>query len=115
MNKFYYLLFILFFSCTGFTQVTEKNYRLHFPEFIPINSSFEVSIVIANSYINADCLEVFFIADEKIDLIKLKFKCFYSFNYIPLDLLPLTDMTLRCIKQKLTSIHPDPPWVNSFN
>jgi len=83
MNKFYYLLFFLVFPFNGFTQVAEKNYRLHYPEFIPINSSFEVSIVIANGYINADCLEVYFAAEEKIDLTKLKFKCFYSFNYIP--------------------------------
>ncbi|HVO76291.1 MAG TPA: hypothetical protein VMT35_19875, partial [Ignavibacteriaceae bacterium] len=83
MNNFYYLLLLLFFPGTVFTQVGEKNYRFHFPEFIPVNSSFEVSLVVANSYINADRLEVYFISEENIELTKLKYKSFYSFNYIP--------------------------------
>jgi len=83
MKNFYCLIFILFFSVPGITQDDEKNYRLLYPEFIPINSAFELSVIIANTYVSADRLEFYFITEDYIDLAKIKFKSFYSSNNVP--------------------------------
>jgi hypothetical protein len=83
MKSFYCLLFLLFTYASGISQDEEKNYRLLYPEFIPVNSPFELSIVIANTYLSADHLELYFINQGNVELTKIKFKSFYSSTYVP--------------------------------
>lgn len=82
--KIFYSLFFIFFLCrAGVSQTEEKNYRLICPDYILLNTSFEVSLIITNAFLDADHLELYFITGEDLDLSKIKLKSLYSFNYIP--------------------------------
>lgn len=68
--------FILIF--TAFAQERETNYSLIYPEFIPYNSSFDISLTVTNSYPNADEFELIIIPGSRLTLNRAEYKSVYE-------------------------------------
>ena len=64
-------LFLPFF--TILPQEKETKYSLVYPEFIPVNSSFDISLTITNSYPEADKFELLIIPENRLTLNKAEF------------------------------------------
>ncbi len=68
MQKIFTILFLLIVSFSVFAQKNEDSYKISSPSYIPINSSFDISLVTTNRFTKADTLEFYILPDEKIIL-----------------------------------------------
>lgn len=68
MQKFFTVLFLFVFCFSVFAQKNEDSYKISCPSYIPINSSFDISLVTSNRYAKADTLEFYILPDEKLSL-----------------------------------------------
>jgi hypothetical protein len=60
-----------FFSAGGFP-------KLYYPEYIPVNSTFDISLIASSSFPEADKLELYIIPSERVYLNKLTFSSVYE-------------------------------------
>ena len=68
MQKIFTVLFLFVFCFSVFAQKNEDSYKISCPSYIPINSSFNISLVTSNRYDKADTLEFYILPDEKLSL-----------------------------------------------
>ena len=71
-------IWLVFFSlavCYG--KDGTENYKLVYPSNIPINSSFDISLITSSVFSSADRLVLYIIPGEKISLQKIELKSFY--------------------------------------
>lgn len=73
LKRFYILLVFCLFS-TLFAQNKVDNFDLACPEFIPQNSSFDLSIITSKVYKNAAKLKLYFIPGSKLEIQKIELK-----------------------------------------
>ncbi len=92
----------LFLVSVGMAQTPGENYKLVYPEFIPANSSFDVSIITTNNYTGADRLELFIIPDYKISVNKLELKAPGIARKLNLSLTSLEGYTTQVYKANLS-------------
>jgi len=59
-------------------QQRETKFSLVIPEFIPVNSSFDVSLTLTNNYPEADEFELILYPDDRLILNRADFKSFYE-------------------------------------
>ncbi|RPI69471.1 MAG: T9SS C-terminal target domain-containing protein [Ignavibacteriales bacterium] len=60
------ILCVFFFFSLSFAQEKETNFNLVYPAFIPLNSSFDISLTITNSYPEADEFELLIIPENRL-------------------------------------------------
>lgn len=72
-NRFYILLVFCLFSKL-FAQSGAENFDLSYPEFIPENTSFELSIITSKTFSNASKLKLYFIPGNKLEIEKISLK-----------------------------------------
>jgi hypothetical protein len=63
----------------------QDNFKVFFPEFIPSNESFEVSIITSKKFAEADKLDIYFLPDISLDIIKIELWTDESKIYIPFN------------------------------
>jgi Secretion system C-terminal sorting domain len=68
MQKIFTVLFLLVLSSSIFAQKNEDSYKISFPSYIAVNSSFDISLVTTNRFAKADTLEFYILPDEKLNL-----------------------------------------------
>jgi len=71
------LLCFLFISLS-FPQERETNFHLVYPEFIPVNSSFDISLTFTNSFPEAKEFELIIIPDEHLTINRAELKSIYE-------------------------------------
>lgn len=84
MKIIYTILFFLIFVVTNIAQTSPYFLKIDSPEFIPVNSSFEISAVIKLTDINADSLDVYLFSDEDIAVQKLICRSFLESDEVSL-------------------------------
>ena len=68
MQRIFTFLFILIFALFVYPQNSEDSYRISCPSYIPVNSSFDISLVTTNRFAKADTLELYILPDDKLTL-----------------------------------------------
>ena len=72
-------IWLIFFSLTVcYGKDGTDNYKLVYPDNIPVNSSFNISLITSSIFPSADRLVLYIIPGEKISLQKIELKSFYA-------------------------------------
>ena len=72
MQKTFTILFLFIFVLSVFAQNEEDSYRISCPSYIPVNSTFDISLVTTNRFAKADTLELYILPDEKLSLLDVE-------------------------------------------
>ncbi len=72
MSKIFNILFVILFSFTLLAKSSTDRYKVAVPKFIPINSSFDISLITSNYYKSADQLELYILPDERLYINKIE-------------------------------------------
>jgi hypothetical protein len=84
MSKFFNILFIIIFSIAPCAKNSADRYKIAVPKFIPINSSFDISLITSpkdrsENYIkSADQLELYILPDERLYINKVELHSIYQ-------------------------------------
>ena len=73
-----FLLFTVAFGKSGF-----ENYKLVYPKYIPVNASFDVSLITSNIFPNSDRLELFILPNSNLSLQRIELKSIYKSTDLP--------------------------------
>lgn len=82
------ILYILLFFSLSSAQERETNFSLVYPEFTPLNSSFDISLTVTNSYPQADKFELLIIPEDPLTINKIEYRSVYE------------SLTLEAVPQK---------------
>jgi len=84
MKIIYTLFFIFIFTYSSAAQTAPYLLKIDYPEYIPVNSSFEISAVAKLTDINADTLAVYLFSDSDISVENLICRTFLDANNVEL-------------------------------
>ena len=68
------IVLFFFFTAIVLGKNNQENFKLAYPKFIPIGSSFDVSLITSNPYTSADKLDLYFLPDSKLSLNSVELK-----------------------------------------
>jgi len=72
------IFFLFFFISLLFSQERETNYSLTYPRFIPVNSSFDISLTVTNNYPDANEFILIVYPDNRLILNRADYKSVYE-------------------------------------
>ena len=100
MQKIFTVLFLLIFGLSVFAQNGEDGYKINCPSYIPVNSSFDISLVTANRFPQADTLELYILPDERLSLNEIELNTLSwksKLNYKPTIIEGHSGSVYKCI------------------
>ena len=68
MQKIFTVIFFIVLSLSVYAQRNEDSYKISYPSYIALNSSFDISLITTNRFPEADTLEFYILPDEKLTL-----------------------------------------------
>ncbi len=74
MFKTICILLVSSFLSIGFAKSINENFKLIYPENIPVNSTFDVSIITPKLYSKAETFELYILQDGKIPILKIELR-----------------------------------------
>ena len=79
MKKFLkFIILFCFFTIVGKAQNNGENYKLVSPQYIPIGSSFDVSLITSDQFASADKLKLFLLTNGNLSLDRVELKSLYE-------------------------------------